>query len=95
VTQDLEKAFAALREEYARALPEKLAELGEALREAQAGNADALARATALAHRLAGTAGAYGLGEVSSQAATLEQALGSADMAGASVAFASLLQRRT
>ncbi len=90
MTQDLEKAFAALREEYARALPAKLDELGAALREAQSGDAEARARATALAHRLAGTAGSYGLTDVSAQAASVEQALNAGDLATAQQVFDAL-----
>ena len=61
------------RSRYAEALPGKLADLGEALRDAPS---DVTARelATLLAHRLRGTAAAYGFPAIGEAAGRVEEA---------------------
>ena len=91
MSDELENAFSALRRDYAASLPAKLDELAAALDEAERSGAPAaLAQATSLAHRLAGTAGSYGLAEVSASASVLEEKLGGKDFAAARAAFISL-----
>jgi CheY-like chemotaxis protein len=75
---EVDKGLAALRNDYAARLPEKLGALGSAI----AASADApddaplLAEARLLAHRLRGTTSAYGFPSVGEAAAKIEDALG-------------------
>lgn len=69
---DLDAAFQALRIKYGAGLGEKTRELTAAMERARAGNPQALEEAHQLAHKLAGTAGSYGFGAVSTAARTLE-----------------------
>ncbi len=80
---DLEERFAALQREYATEVPAKVAEIAAAVVEAErAGAGEPLAHATSLAHRLAGTAGAYGLPGVGEAAGAVEEALREVSSAG-------------
>lgn len=71
---DLEAELAALRVAYARDLPAKARAVAAATREVVA-EASRAADAIAVAHRLRGTAGAYGYPEVSRAAGAIEDAL--------------------
>lgn len=73
MADDVERALAELRREYARELPAKVSAIVEALAR------NDRATATLLAHRLRGTAGSYGFAEVSAAAATIEAALEASD----------------
>lgn len=66
--ENLDRALQALREEYLIAAPRRIAELWAALARVQNGDRGALAALGMLAHRLAGSAGSYGLPAVSQQA---------------------------
>lgn len=73
---DPDGRFAALKREYSAEVPAKVDEIAAAIEEAErSGAPDALARATSLAHRLAGTAGSYGLPDVGDRAGAVEDAL--------------------
>lgn len=69
---DTAAAIAALSAEYSAKLPEKYQELAAATAKAQQGSPEALEEALKLAHRLHGTAGAYGFTQVSAAAGRLE-----------------------
>lgn len=69
--------LAEVRRAYAARLPEKLAELCAAVEAARAGE-NQLIEAHGLAHRLAGSAGAYGHPAVSAAVAEIEHALAAA-----------------
>lgn len=70
-------AFAALAADYLKELPAKLDELSRALEAARAAGGDpaALREARAFAHRLSGTAGAYGFPAAGEAAARVESQL--------------------
>ena len=70
----IESALAALRAAYAADLPGLLRDLGAALDEA-AEHPEAAATACRQAHRIRGTAGSHGFGEVSAIAGEIEDAL--------------------
>lgn len=72
--EDLEAELAALRASYAESLPGKARAVAAATRLAVS-DPDRSAEAIALAHRLRGTAGAYGFREVSRAAGAIEEAL--------------------
>lgn len=78
-SEERERALAKLgqlRDRFAGRLHERLTELGETVRRAHAEPTEgALAEATAVAHRLAGTAGSYGFVEVGEAVAALERSL--------------------
>jgi signal transduction histidine kinase/CheY-like chemotaxis protein len=64
-SEQMQEALADLRASYRAKLPEQLEELVERLRAArQTGGGDALQQARDITHRLAGTTGSYGLGEI-------------------------------
>ena len=64
-SEQMQEALSDLRASYRAKLPGQLAKLAEQLRASrQAGGGDALQQARDIAHRLAGTTGSYGLGEV-------------------------------
>jgi signal transduction histidine kinase/CheY-like chemotaxis protein len=64
-SEQMQEALSDLRASYRAKLPEQLAKLAERLRASrQPGGGDALQQARDMAHRLAGTTGSYGLGEV-------------------------------
>ncbi len=67
--EEIERELAALAAEYAAGLPGRAAEIAAAV--ARRDLEDARARA----HRLRGTAGAYGFADVSDSAAAIEDAL--------------------
>lgn len=73
MSDDFDRELALLRAEYAEALGAKVAELVACLGPERDGAA--LDRARQLAHRLAGTAGSYGLPHVGAAALALERAL--------------------
>jgi HPt (histidine-containing phosphotransfer) domain-containing protein len=75
VDDDTAAAIAALSAEYRSKLPEKYDELAAATAKAQQGSPEALEEALKLAHRLHGTAGAYGFAQVSAAAGRLEAEL--------------------
>lgn len=70
----LAAALRALRAEYLADAPARLAELWSAWARVQNGDAESLARLQTLAHRLAGTGGAYGLPEVTETARAVDRA---------------------
>jgi HPt (histidine-containing phosphotransfer) domain-containing protein len=72
--EDLEAELAALRASYARDLPAKARAVATATRATAADPAKS-EEAIALAHRLRGTAGAYGFPAVSRAAGAIETAL--------------------
>ncbi len=75
-TGRLDEAMLGLRASYGRKLPEKLDELAEAIRLARGPNASkAKEDASALAHRLAGTSGSYGLARIGAELDRVESAL--------------------
>ncbi len=61
--------------EYIGSLPEKLGALERAMAGAKAGDARDLAEAREIAHRMHGTAGCYGLRDLSAVAAVLDDVL--------------------
>lgn len=71
---DVAQALAALREEFARALPARMTELIDSLDRARA-STDAIGDARALAHKLVGTAGSYGWRALSSALSAVEAEL--------------------
>ncbi len=75
--KELERQLAALRVAYIEKLPGKFEDLAKLIAEARAlgtdESADALMR---LAHTLAGTAGSYGLDDVSQAARKIEELIG-------------------
>ena len=71
--ENLERSIQALREEYLGAAPQRVAELWGALARVQNGDRSAVAALGTLAHRLAGSAGSYGLHAVSQQAREADQ----------------------
>jgi HPt (histidine-containing phosphotransfer) domain-containing protein len=71
--EDLEAELAALRASYAESLPGKARAVAAATRLAVSDPSRA-AEAIALAHRLRGTAGAYGFAGISRAAAAIEDA---------------------
>jgi diguanylate cyclase (GGDEF)-like protein len=75
---DVADPLAALSAEYGARLGEKVRELTAAVEQAREGRTGALENACALAHKLHGTAGAYGFGQVSTAAGRLEEGLRSA-----------------
>ncbi len=76
-TDPLERELAALRQDYARTLVERVSEITAAVGSAQASpsNQVALSHARNLAHRLRGSAGSYGFDELGAYAARIEEAL--------------------
>lgn len=60
---------------YVDSLPAKLAALEHALAEARDGTSEALGTAREIAHRMRGTAGCYGLREMSGAAAVVDDEL--------------------
>lgn len=72
---DLAASIAALNAEYGARLREKVTGLGALLVRVRAGDRAALDEAYGVAHKLHGTAGSYGFGEVSSAAGRLEAVL--------------------
>lgn len=74
----LDSGLASLRDDYAARLPEKLDAIESAIRGARERPDDSarLADARQLAHKLSGTAGAYGFPEVGVAAGRVESALG-------------------
>ncbi len=93
---DLAASIAALNAEYGARLREKVTGLGALLVRVRAGDRAALDEAYGIAHKLHGTAGSYGFGEVSSAAGRLEAVLkpardgGRVDGAALEVAFLAL-----
>ena len=77
MSEDLDAKLAELRAAYASRLPDKLAELERALEAARAAGRASPEHHVAkrLAHRLHGTAGTYGLTEVSDEAGLIEDEL--------------------
>jgi diguanylate cyclase (GGDEF)-like protein len=75
---EVERALLEVKESFARALPERLASLGDAITRArsQPENADALREAHRLAHNLKGTAGSYGFAQAADAGAYAETQLG-------------------
>lgn len=71
---DLQRVLAALRADYAKALPPKILELQQATREAFA-SAEKRENARSLAHKLRGTAGSYGFRVLGEAAGKLEDIL--------------------
>ena len=61
--------------QYVGSFPEKLATLERAMADGRGGDAKALAEAREVAHRIHGTAGCYGLRELSNAAAVLDDVL--------------------
>jgi signal transduction histidine kinase/CheY-like chemotaxis protein len=68
-SEQMQEALSDLRTSYRAKLPEQLAKLAERLR------ADALQQARDISHRLAGTTGSYGLGEVHAALEKIDAAL--------------------
>jgi hypothetical protein len=84
-TEEPEKArrrLAALRESFAKRIQTRATELGAAIAEARAGEAQGLERALSFAHRLAGTAGSYGWVAAGEAASELHRALDAAQHGG-------------
>lgn len=76
VLPEVEEALATLREAYRRALPDKLHALERALRLARdAQTREALEQLYREAHRLFGSAGAYGLADLAASLGRMESAL--------------------
>jgi HPt (histidine-containing phosphotransfer) domain-containing protein len=71
--EQLAAAISALRAEYLAEAPRRLAELWSELARVQNGDASALERLGTLAHRLAGSGGAYGLPAVTDRARAADQ----------------------
>lgn len=79
---DLESRLAILREKYLAKLDGKLAVVREAVEQARKGNEEALATASREAHKLHGTAGSYGLHEVSRLLGNVEALLKDVEQGG-------------
>ncbi len=71
----LDPAFHRLVLQYVESLPGKLAALEEAMITGRDGSHEALGEAREIAHRMHGTAGCYGLRDLSEAAAVLEDVL--------------------
>ena len=75
-SEQMQEALSDLRTSYRAKLPEQLAKLAERLRASrQPGGGDALQQARDISHRLAGTTGSYGLGEVHAALEKIDAAL--------------------
>ena len=75
-SEQMQEALTDLRASYRAKLPEQLGELTERLRASrQPGGGDSLQQARDIAHRLAGTTGSYGLGEIHAALEKIDAAL--------------------
>jgi signal transduction histidine kinase/CheY-like chemotaxis protein len=75
-SERMDEALRGLRASYRERLPEQLGELTEQLDAARGPDgAAALLQARAISHRLAGTAGSYGLSDIGAKLGTIEDAL--------------------
>lgn len=64
MSEALEDLMARLRAEYLAEIPSRLEEIQAAVEQLEGEDPDAIRQLTVLFHRLAGSAGAYGFGEV-------------------------------
>lgn len=71
----LDPAFHRLVVQYVASLPDKLAALEQAMAAGRSGSVEGLSEAREIAHRMHGTAGCYGLRDLSDAAAVLEEIL--------------------
>ena len=75
-TEQMDEALRGLRASYREKLPDQLGELTEKLRASrEAGGSEAFLQAREIAHRLAGTAGSYGLGDIGAALEKIDDAL--------------------
>jgi len=74
--EQIDEALRGLRASYREKLPEQFGELATKLRASREANgAEAFAQAREIAHRLAGTAGSYGLGDIAAALGRIDDAL--------------------
>jgi HPt (histidine-containing phosphotransfer) domain-containing protein len=74
--EQMDEALRGLRASYREKLPDQLGELTEKLRASrEAGGSEAFLQAREIAHRLAGTAGSYGLGDIGAALEKIDDAL--------------------
>jgi HPt (histidine-containing phosphotransfer) domain-containing protein len=72
----MDEALRGLRASYREKLPDQLSELTKRLRASrEAGDSEAFLQAREIAHRLAGTAGSYGFGDIGAALGEIEDAL--------------------
>ncbi len=72
----MDEALRGLRASYREKLPGQLGELTKRLRASrEAGGSEAFLQAREIAHRLAGTAGSYGLGDIGAALEKIDDAL--------------------
>ena len=75
-SERMDEALRGLRASYRERLPDQLDELTDRLRTAREPNGSAaLRQAREISHRLAGTAGSYGLGEIGAELSKIDDAL--------------------
>jgi signal transduction histidine kinase/CheY-like chemotaxis protein len=74
--EQMDEALRGLRASYREKLPDQLGELTQRLRASrEAGGSEAFLQAQEIAHRLAGTAGSYGFGDLGAALGKIEDAL--------------------
>jgi nitrogen-specific signal transduction histidine kinase/CheY-like chemotaxis protein len=74
--EHMDEALRGLRASYREKLPDQLSELTKRLRASrEAGDSEAFLQAREIAHRLAGTAGSYGFGDIGAALGEIEDAL--------------------
>jgi HPt (histidine-containing phosphotransfer) domain-containing protein len=73
VTDPVDRAFSRLRLEYLASMPARLEELRVNVANFRAGHDDAIAALQVRLHRLAGSGGSYGFGDLSSVAREAQQ----------------------
>jgi CheY-like chemotaxis protein len=74
--EHMDEALRGLRASYREKLPDQLSELTKRLRASrEAGDSEAFFQAREIAHRLAGTAGSYGFGDIGAALGEIEDAL--------------------
>jgi signal transduction histidine kinase/CheY-like chemotaxis protein len=74
--EQMDEALRGLRASYREKLPDQLGELTEKLHASrEAGGSEAFLQAREIAHRLAGTAGSYGLGDIGAALEKIDDAL--------------------
>jgi len=74
--EQMDEALRGLRASYREKLPDQLGELTKRLRASrEAGGSEAFLQAREIAHRLAGTAGSYGFGDLGSALEKIDDAL--------------------
>jgi diguanylate cyclase (GGDEF)-like protein len=93
MSEQLDRALLQLRREYLSSLPARLDEIRTEVGALRAGNADAASSLRDRFHRLAGSGGSYGFGDVSAIAREAERWLTTHPVAGDAAALASIVER--